>query len=38
MEKVHGMYKTTEKGLKMLKNYNLINNQIGQNVESTQRL
>jgi predicted transcriptional regulator len=33
-----GIYKTTEKGLRMLKNYNLISNQMGQNVELTQRL
>jgi predicted transcriptional regulator len=33
-----GIYKTTEKGLRMLKNYNLISKQMGQNVELTQRL
>jgi predicted transcriptional regulator len=33
-----GIYKTTEKGLIMLKNYNLISKQMGQNVELTQRL
>jgi predicted transcriptional regulator len=31
-----GIYKTTEKGLRMLKNYNLISKQMGQNVELTQ--
>ena len=33
-----GIYKTTEKGLRMLKNYSLINKQLGQSVELTQRL
>jgi predicted transcriptional regulator len=33
-----GIYKTTEKGLRMLKNYNLVSKQMGQNVELTQRL
>jgi predicted transcriptional regulator len=33
-----GIYKTTEKGLRMLKNYNLISKQMGHNVELTQRL
>ena len=33
-----GIYKTTEKGLRMLKNYNLISKQMGPNVELTQRL
>jgi predicted transcriptional regulator len=33
-----GIYQTTEKGLTMLKNYNLISKQMGQNVEITQRL
>jgi len=31
-----GIYKTTEKGLRMLENYNLISKQMGQNVELTQ--
>ena len=30
------LYQTTEKGLGMLKNYNLISKQMGQNVELTQ--
>jgi predicted transcriptional regulator len=33
-----GIYKTTDRGLRMLKNYNLISKQMGQNVELTQRL
>ena len=33
-----GIFKTTEKGLRMLKNYNLISKQMGHNVELTQRL
>jgi predicted transcriptional regulator len=31
-----GIYKTTEKGLRMLETYNLISKQMGQNVELTQ--
>ena len=31
-----GIYKTTEKGLRILKNYNLISTQMGQNVVLTQ--
>jgi predicted transcriptional regulator len=33
-----GIYKTTEKGIRLLKNYNLISTQMGENVELTQRL
>ena len=33
-----GIYKTTDRGLRMLKNYNLISKQMDQNVELTQRL
>ena len=33
-----GIFKTTEKGLRMLENYNLISKQMGQNEELTQRL
>jgi predicted transcriptional regulator len=33
-----GIYETTEKGLRMLENYNLISKQMSQNVELTQRL
>jgi predicted transcriptional regulator len=33
-----GIYKTTEKGTRLLKNYNLISTQMCQNVEITQRL
>ena len=32
-----GIYQTTEKGLTMLENYNLISKQMGHNVEKTQR-
>jgi predicted transcriptional regulator len=32
-----GIYKTTEKGLRLLKTYDLISKQMGQNVELTQR-
>ena len=33
-----GIYKTTEKGLRMLENYKLISKQMCQNIEVTQRL
>jgi predicted transcriptional regulator len=33
-----GIYKTTEKGSRMLKNYNLISKQMGHNVQLTLRL
>jgi predicted transcriptional regulator len=36
--KGNGIYKTTEKGLRVLKNYNLFSKQMGHNVELTQRL